>query len=334
MKTRLKTILLLLLSSTLITFALNAKAIPTEAQENIKYPYTIVTTCGMVTDIVTKVAGDKAQVMALMGEGVDPHLYKPTRDDMNKLLQADIIFYAGLMLEGRMTDAFVKMARKGIPVHAVTEEIPESYLLHPGGVGEYPDPHLWMDVSAWSQATAVVCSALCEFDNKNSAYYKNNLEDYQVQLNELDAYIKKVISSIPADQRFLITAHDAFGYFARAYDIEVKAPQGLSTESEAGVSDINELVEFIAKNKIKSIFVETSVADKNIRAIIEGVQSKSHTVSVGGTLFSDAMGEPETYEGTYIGMLDSNATTIALALGGNAPKKGLFGKLSSPKTDH
>ncbi|MEM9446043.1 MAG: zinc ABC transporter substrate-binding protein [Verrucomicrobiota bacterium] len=295
------------------------------------YPYTIVTTCGMVTNIVSEVAGGKAQVIGLMGEGVDPHLYKPTRDDVAKLLEADIVFYSGLMLEGRMTDTFVKIARKGTPVHAVTEEISESYLLTPEDMEGHPDPHVWMDVQAWSQATAAVAQALSQFDPENAPYYQKNLILYQAELEKLDAYIKDVIASIPQKQRYLITAHDAFGYFARSYGIEVKAAQGLSTESEAGVADINGLVDFIVEQKIKAIFVETSVADKNIQAIIEGAKSKGHEVTIGGALFSDAMGEPGTYEGTYIGMLDSNATTIARALGGNAPAKGLLGQLSKPK---
>ena len=301
------------------------------AKNELNYPYTIVTTCGMVTDIVKQIAGDKAQVIGLMGEGVDPHLYKPTRDDVNQLLQADIVFYAGLMLEGRMTDTFVKIARKGTPVHPVTEEIPESYHLTPEDMEGHPDPHVWMDVSAWSQATAAVAKALSEFDPENTKTYQQNLVAYQAQLKDLDAYIKQVITSIPKSQRYLVTAHDAFGYFARAYNIEVKAAQGLTTESEAGVADINELVDFIVENKIQAIFVETSVADKNIRAVIEGANAKGHKVVIGGALYSDAMGRPGTYEGTYLGMLDANATTVALALGGQAPTKGLLGKLSYPK---
>ncbi len=291
--------------------------------------YTIVTTCAMVTDIVRVVAADKAEVVGLMGEGVDPHLYKPTRNDVKRLMDGDLIFYSGLMLEGRMTDTFAKVARQGKLVYPVTEEIEESYLREPPEFAGHWDPHVWMDVAAWSQCVSVVAKALTEFDPANAETYEDNKQTYQDDLKELDAYIKKVIASIPQEHRVLVTAHDAFGYFSRAYGIEVRAIQGLSTESEAGVKDIVDLVEFIVERKVKAIFVETSVSQKNIQAVIEGAEKKGWTVGIGGELFSDAMGKPGTYEGTYRGMMDHNATIIARALGGSAPEKGWAGKLGA-----
>lgn len=293
--------------------------------------YTIVTTCGMVTDIVREVAGNKAKVVGLMGEGVDPHLYKPTRDDVAKILQADVLFYSGLMLEGRMTDTFLKVARRGTPVFAVTELLDEKFLLEPEEFQGHTDPHVWMDVAGWMAAVKVVARSLGELDAANAAHYQQNSERYLAELAKLDAYAKQTLATIPKDRRVLITAHDAFNYFGRAYGIEVRGIQGISTESEAGVADINKLVDYLVERKIPAIFVESSVSDKNIKALIEGCKSRGQAVRIGGQLFSDAMGKPGTYEGTYCGMIDHNVTTIARALGGEASERGLNGKLAAVK---
>lgn len=298
-----------------------------EAKDELK----IATTCGMVTDIVSEVVGDKAEVVGIMGTGVDPHLYKPTRDDVVKLLDSDVIFYSGLMLEGRMGDTFAKMARKGKKVYPVTELLDESYLMEPEEFEGHWDPHVWNDVKAWMKATELVGKAMGEIDAENAASYKANADKYIAQLTKLDEYVKQVISTIPKEKRFLITAHDAFGYFSRAYGIEVKSVQGVSTASEAGVSDINALVDFIVKNGIEAIFVENITSDKGIQAVVEGVRAKGKEIKIGGELYSDSLGKAGTYEGTYIGTVDRNATLIALALGGKAPEKGFQGKLSSLK---
>jgi manganese/zinc/iron transport system substrate-binding protein len=292
--------------------------------------YTITTTCGMVTDIVREVAGDKASVSGLMGEGVDPHLYKPTRDDVAKLLQADVVFYSGLMLEGRMTDTFLKVARRGTPVFAVTELLDEKFLLEPPEFAGHTDPHVWMDVQGWMNAVKVVARSLGELDADTAPFYRTNADRYVAQLGKLDEYAKRVLATIPRERRVLVTAHDAFNYFGRAYDIDVRGIQGISTESEAGVADINRLVDLLVDRKIPAVFVESSVSDKNVRALVEGCRARGHAVKIGGQLFSDAMGRPGTYEGTYIGMLDHNVTTIARALGGQAPERGLNGKLAAP----
>lgn len=299
-----------------------------------KYPYDITSTTGMVTDIVRAVAGEKAVVEGIIGEGVDPHLYQATRSDVARLLNADVIFYSGLMLEGKMTDALIKVARKR-PVYAVTELVDESVLLQPAEFAGHYDPHLWMDVSLWQKCAEMVARTLGDprVDPSNAEYYMDNYKRYAEQLDALDAYAKKAVASIPETSRVLITAHDAFNYFGRAYGIEVLGIQGISTESEAGIADINGLVDLIVQRQIKAVFVETSVSEKNVRALIEGAGSRGHDVKIGGSLFSDAMGAPGTYEGTYVGMIDHNVTTIVRALGGEAPARGMNGRLAAPGGD-
>jgi manganese/zinc/iron transport system substrate-binding protein len=292
-----------------------------------QYPYRIVTTIAMVADVARNVAGDKATVDALIGEGVDPHLYKPTRDDVVKLNAADVILYNGLMLEGKMGDTLVRIARTGKPVQAVTEAIlaDGSYVMT--GEDQHYDPHVWMDVGGWMRAVEVITKILSEYDPANADAYRRNADAYLQQLKQLDDYARTSIASIPESQRVLVTAHDAFGYLGRAYGIEVRGIQGLSTESEAGVMDIESLVTFLVDRRIPAVFVETSVADKNVRALVEGTRARGHGVSIGGSLFSDAMGSAGTYEGTYIGMIDHNITTLTRALGGTAPQRGMQGKL-------
>jgi len=300
---------------------------PSSAAGPDRRPYAIVCTVGMVTDIVRNVAGDKATVEGIIGDGVDPHLYQATRSDIGKLLRADVVFYNGLMLEGKMGDALIKVGRKR-PVFAVTELIDESVLLTPPEFEGHHDPHVWMAPKLWKQCTRMVARALGDFDPEHAGYYQANYERYAEKLDELDAYAERVLNTIPKRSRVLVTAHDAFNYLARSYGLEVRGIQGISTESEAGVGDINALVDMIVGRGIRAVFVETSVSDKNVRSLIEGASARGHTVVIGGSLFSDAMGRPGTYEGTYIGMIDHNVTTIARALGGNAPAKGMQGRLA------
>jgi manganese/zinc/iron transport system substrate-binding protein len=276
---------------------------------------------------VQQVAGDKAKVSGIIGSGVDPHLYKPTRSDVAALLEADVVFYSGLMLEGKMSDTFVKIATSGKPVVAVTEKIDESFLLSPPEFAGHHDPHVWMDPKGWMKAVEVVAEFLSTYDAANASHYKQNAETYLAELRKLDEYAAKSLGSIPQKQRVLITAHDAFNYFGRAYGIDVKGIQGISTESEAGLQDLNNLVQFIVDNDIKAVFVESSVAEKNVRALIDGAKARGKDVKIGGTLFSDAMGAEGTYEGTYVGMIDHNVTLITRALGGQAPERGMRGKL-------
>lgn len=290
------------------------------------YPYQALATVGMVGDIVRNVAGDKAAVTDLMGEGTDPHLYKASRDDVSRMSRADVIFYSGLLLEGKMSDVLVKLARNK-PVLAVTEVIDEASLLSPEEFAGHYDPHVWMDPAAWSACVDAVAASLAEYDPANADLYRKNAADYKRQVAQLGEYGKTSIGSIPEGGRVLITSHDAFNYFGRAFGLEVMGVQGISTESEAGLQRVNELVDLIVSKNVRAVFVESSVPRKNIEALIEGARSRGHSVAIGGELFSDAMGSAGTYEGTYLGMIDHNITTVTRALGGDAPAGGMQGKL-------
>ena len=284
-------------------------------------------TVGMIADVVREVGGDRVEVQGIIGEGVDPHLYKPTRTDVVTLSGADIIFYNGLNLEGKMGDVLVRVARGGKPVHAVTEAILEQGDYVMTGPDDHYDPHVWMDVGGWIRAVDVVEKGLSAYDPPSAAAYAERAAAYRAKLADLDAYAKAAFRTIPEAQRVLVTAHDAFNYMGRAYGLDVRGIQGISTESEAGLKDIETLIAFLAERKIPAVFVETSVADKNVRALVEGCRARGHDVRIGGSLFSDAMGRAGTYEGTYVGMIDHNVTTIVRALGGDAPERGWQGKL-------
>jgi len=289
--------------------------------------YKIVCTVGMITDVVRNVAGEHASIEGIIGEGIDPHLYKPTRVDVVKLKDADVIFYNGLLLEGKMTDVLLQVATSGKPVYAVTEKIlnNEQYLLKKDDGSEHTDPHVWMDVLGWKTGVDVVAESLAAYDSENASAYSANAAAYSKTLSQLHDYALAVMATIPDNQRVLVTAHDAFQYMGRAYGLEVRGIQGISTESEAGLRDLEDLIDFIIERNIPAVFVESSVADKNVRALVEGARARGHAVKIGGELFSDAMGQPGTYEGTYIGMIDHNVTTIVNALGGRAKgfKSGL-----------
>ena len=287
----------------------------------------VVATTGMVADMVRSLAGDAVEVTQIMGAGVDPHLYKATRDDVATILSADAVFYSGLLLEGKMADTFVKVGRSR-PVYAVTELIDDSKLLTPDGAEGHPDPHVWMDVAAWSAGVPVVRDALIELLPGKSDEIAKEAESYVAELAKLDEYARTKISTIPEAARVLVTSHDAFNYFGRAYDLEVLGVQGLSTESEAGLQRINELVKLLVDRKVAAVFVESSVSPKNIRALIDGAASRGHKVVIGGELFSDAMGAAGTTEGTYVGMIDHNVTAVVRSLGGEADACGFTGKLA------
>ncbi len=290
-------------------------------------PLTIVATIGMIGDVVERVAGDRAEVEVLVGPGVDPHLYQPTRGDMESFLAADMIFYNGLMLEGRMTDALVRAATSNRGVFAVTELLNPATLLEAEDYEDASDPHVWMDPTAWSKAVEVIRDRLIERDPEGRSVYEANATALIEELASLDEYCQQVLGSVPEGERVIISAHDAFGYFGRRYGYEVLGIQGLSTASEAGLRDIERLVDQLVTREIGAVFVESTVSDRNIEALISGAAARGHTVIIGGELFSDALGPLGTYEGTYVGMLDHNATTIARGLGGQAPEGGMQGKL-------
>jgi manganese/zinc/iron transport system substrate-binding protein len=274
----------------------------------------VTTTIGMITDIVKEVGGERVEVTGIMKAGVDPHLYKASEGDIRKLDQADIIFYNGLHLEGRMVEIFEKMAKEK-PTVAVSKNIKESELrAGDPQSGTQHDPHIWFNVRHWMTATETVRDELIKIDSSHADEYKKNAENYLQKLKELDEYVKEQISSIPEQQRVLVTAHDAFGYFGDAYSIKVMGLQGISTASEAGTKDVTELRDYLVENKIKAVFIESSVPRKAIDAVIQGAKDKGHTITIGGELFSDAMGEEGTPEGTYIGMVRHNVDTIVKAL--------------------
>lgn len=284
-------------------------------------PIRAVATVGMVADLVRSVGGNRVEVTQVMGSGVDPHMYRVTRDDVRMILGADVVFYNGLMLEGKMADTLAKVGRRK-PVIAVAERFDRSRLLASDASGEGADPHVWMDVDLWSQGVDVVRDAMSAFDPPHADAYRDAAASYRDELERLHRYAVDSIGSIPPRRRVLITSHDAFNYFGRAYGIEVMGIQGLSTDSEAGLQRINELVDLLVRRDVRAVFVESSVPSKNIEALIEGASSRGHQVRVGGELYSDAMGQQGTYEGTYVGMIDHNVTRVTRGLGGEAPERG------------
>lgn len=274
----------------------------------------VTTTIGMIADIVKQVGGEHVEVVGLMKAGVDPHLYKATEGDIAKLNKADIIFYNGLHLEGKMVEILEKLNEKK-PSVAVSRNLDNSKLRSGDPeLGTEHDPHIWFDVTKWMAATEVVRDELVKLDSAHAEAYQKNAEIYLKQLQQLHEYTKQQMASIPEQSRVLVTAHDAFGYFGDAYGVKVMGLQGISTASEAGIKDVADLRDYLIQNKIKAVFVESSVPKANIEAVIEGAKQKGHEIRIGGELFSDAMGEEGTPEGTYIGMVRHNVDTIVKAL--------------------
>lgn len=271
----------------------------------------VVTTTGMIGDLVENIGGKHVEVTSLMGPGVDPHLYKATQGDVKTLDSADMIFYNGLHLEGKMTDIF-EMMSKDKPTIAVTEDFKENQLRKVGKTEH--DPHVWFDVKLWIVAAEAVKKELIAKDLDHEAEYRENYEEYVLQLEELDKYVHEEINKVPEDQRVLVTAHDAFGYYGQSYGLDVRGLQGINTLSEYGSKDVTDMRNYLVENKIKAIFIESSVPRKAIEAVIQGAGKQGHKVEIGGELFSDAMGERGTEEGTYIGMVRHNTDTIVRAL--------------------
>jgi manganese/zinc/iron transport system substrate-binding protein len=276
-----------------------------------KYPIQVVCTTGMVADLAKNVGGEHVKVTALMGAGVDPHLYTASPADVSQLNRADLILYSGLHLEGKLSELLERMSSRK-PTTAVAGKLPEGKIIS-DSAGAH-DPHVWFDVSLWSDAASAAADALIAFDPPHADAYRANLKAYQAKLAALHEYAKTEIDTIPKERRVLVTAHDAFHYFGNAYGIEVRGIQGISTTSEAGVRRVRELVDFLVERKIKAVFVETSVSDQNIRSLLEGCAARGHQVTIGGSLFSDAMGKAGTPEGTYEGMVGHNVDTIVHAL--------------------
>lgn len=250
--------------------------------------------------------------MSLMGPGIDPHLYKASQGDIQKLNKADIIYYNGLHLEGKMGEVFEKMS-KDKPTVAVANSIPENKLLNANDSDAH-DPHVWFDIQAWIYVIDVVEQELSKLSPENEGIFKENAKSYKEKLEDLDLYAREQIKSIPENSRVLVTAHDAFNYFGHAYGLEVMGLQGLSTDSEYGLKDVQGLVDTLTERNIKAVFVESSISEKSITAVVEGAKKQNHQVVIGGELYSDAMGEADTDQGTFIGMFKHNVDTIVSSL--------------------
>ncbi|MGB7240922.1 MAG: zinc ABC transporter substrate-binding protein [Sulfitobacter sp.] len=288
----------------------------------------VVATTGMIADTARRVGGDLVRVQALMGPGVDPHAYRQTRSDIVAMTRADIVLWHGLYLEAQMERFFEDLSRKRTVV-AVADDLPlEALISHADYDGRF-DPHVWMDPALWAQVVDKIAATLSAACPEEAAIFTANAAALKADLTDLDAYSKGALQKVAPEQRVLLTAHDAFGYFGKAYGFEVIGIQGISTESEAGLNRISALVDLLVDRNIAAAFVETSVSDRNIRALIEGAAARGHRVRVGGELYSDAMGPDGTYEGTYLGMLDHNVTTISGALGADIPPLGMAGKLAA-----
>ena len=273
----------------------------------------VVTTIGMITDIVQNVGGDRVNVTGLMGPGIDPHLYRASEGDVARLASADLIFYNGLHLEGKMAGVLERMQDQ-IKTVAVTQDVDKAVLLAPPEFEGAYDPHLWFDVTLWIKAVERVRDTLIEVDEGRAESYRANTKDYLAKLEDLHNYVMQQAERVSPDQRVLVTAHDAFNYFGRAYGFEVRGLQGISTAAEAGTADVQALVQFIVERRIPALFVETSVPRRSIEAVQAAVKAKGFSVEIGGQLFSDAMGPSGTPEGTYIGMVRHNIDTIVASL--------------------
>ena len=296
----------------------------TESSGSIKREGTIkvVTTTALIWDLVENIAGEKAETISLMGTGVDPHLYKASAGDVGKLAGADMIFYNGLHLEGKITDVLGQMRKSGIFTVGVADGIDKSLLFSLEEYEGYYDPHIWFDVILWKKAAKVVMEAFSLYDPQNARIYKRNAESYLKELDLLQAYIQKRIATLQPERRVLITAHDAFNYFGRGYGFEVMGLQGISTDSEASVADIRNLSKTITERKIPAVFVETSISPRYMRALQASVKARGFDVEIGGSLYSDSMGSLGTEEGTYIGMFKSNVDTVVESLNRNLQVAG------------
>ncbi|MEW7280043.1 zinc ABC transporter substrate-binding protein [Aquimarina sp. 2201CG1-2-11] len=272
----------------------------------------VVTTTSMITDLVKNIGRDAIEIQGLMGSGVDPHLYKASEGDVSKLVNADVIFYNGLHLEGKLVEVFEKMQHS--KTIAIGESLDKNILIGSDYFASNYDPHIWFDIRNWKTVTQFVIQKLKELDPKNSTVFETNGKAYLEQLTTLESKLNQTVAALPTEKRILVTAHDAFSYFGEAYDFNVVGLQGLSTATEAGVQDVQKLANFIIEKKVKAIFVESSVPKRTIEALQAAVKSKGHEVTIGGTLFSDALGNAGTSEGTYIGMFEYNVNTIINAL--------------------
>jgi manganese/zinc/iron transport system substrate-binding protein len=293
--------------------ALIATACSAPEQEASNGRIKIVATTGMVADLARNIGGDRVEVIGLMGPGVDPHYYKASQGDLARITDADIVLFNGLFLEGKMEDIFAKMARSK-KVVAVAGGVDEKNLRRPPEFLGHFDPHIWFDVSLWAQTVEVAVASLSELDPEGVEVYRRNGEQYRARLDALHQWVIEQVGQVSEQQRVLITAHDAFGYFGLAYGFEVVGLQGISTVAEYGVNDVTQLVDRIVERQVKAIFVESSVPVRSIEAVRQGCLNRGFEVVIGGTLYSDAMGGAGSGADSYVGMVESNVNTIVGAL--------------------
>ncbi len=296
--------LIVLLASTL--FACQSKKENTEESNKFR----IVTTTGMIGDAAQAIGGEHVEVTSLMGPGVDPHLYKASQGDLKSLSRADVIIYNGLHLEGKMGEILEKLERQK-PVVPMSLTLDSSKLI---SLSEsLKDPHIWFDVPLWISGLEGIKNAMVRHDPKHAEIYEKNYGSYITQLRNLDAWVREQIAAIPMEKRIMITSHDAFNYFGNAYDVQVKGLQGISTLAEYGLRDITNMVDFIVSSDVRYVFIESSVSKKSLEAVMEGCRARGHELNIGGELFSDAMGQKGTKEGTYIGMIEHNVSILVNA---------------------
>lgn len=312
------------------TAAVSAALLPHAARAAA--PLNVVATTGMITDTVRRIGGDAIRVTGLLGSGVDPHGYRQTRSDIVAMTRADKVFWHGLFLEAQMEDFLLRLGETK-DVTAVTDQMEaaaragETDLIGSEDYEGRYDPHVWMDPALWQQVVARIQEALAQASPDHAETFAANADAFNAELAALRSYGMEALAQIEPQNRVLVTAHDAFAYFGRAYDMEVLGVQGISTDNEAGLNRIGTLVDMLVERNVGAVFVESSVSDRNMRALIEGAAAQGHEVRLGGELFSDAMGADGTYEGTFVGMIDHNITTIARALGADVPEAGLNGRL-------
>ena len=300
------------MKKTLLIITLSLVFFNCKNEKNKNGKLNIVTTTSMITDLVNNIGGDVINLQGLMGSGVDPHLYKASEGDVSKLSNADIIFYNGLHLEGKLVEVFEKMKNKN--TIAIADALDENTLIGSEYFASNYDPHIWFNVDYWMQATVFIVKKLSEAIPDQKDVFEANGNHYLKQLKVLKAELKSTIESLPEEKRVLVTAHDAFNYFGKAFNFEVVGLQGLSTATEAGVQDVQKLSAFIIEKNVKAIFIESSVPKRTIEALQAAVESKGHDVAIGGSLYSDALGNAGSEEGTYIGMFKYNVNTIVNAL--------------------
>jgi manganese/zinc/iron transport system substrate-binding protein len=309
--TPIRSVFLVLIAGLLVVLAAGCGPDASTSRPIAERPVRVVATTSMIADLAREIGGDRVEVVGLMGPGVDPHLYNASEGDVGRMAAADLILYNGLHLEGKMVDVLDRMGDRAA---AVTDAIDRSRLFTPPEYEGNYDPHIWMDVSMWKQAAGTVADRLAALDSAHAEGYRQRATSYQAELDSLDAYVRSQVERVPTSQRVLVTAHDAFGYFGRAYGFDVRGLQGISTATEAGTADVQRLAAFVAEREIPALFVESSVPARSIEAVREAVRARGHDVEIGGNLYSDALGGADSGAETYEGMIRHNVDTIVGAL--------------------